>query len=584
MQTNEEFPHPVAWIPSPHLRASDRLAEFLLNAEKGRRTMMKDKIVAIGSAFLLCAGSIPAAHASVDRPEVSTAYYHDVSPTFRELASLPLPHATRPNREIEIKVPFDLAQRAKPNPGGPDAALQPDLGPVMTATQPPIISFDGVSDDDNSAIAGGRVVPPDANGDVGATYYVQTVNLLFAVYRKSDGVRVFGPVKVSSLWAGFGGKCQTDNDGDPTVLYDDAADRWVISQFAIGGDGHQCVAVSTTNDPTGSYFRYDFLFAPARTNDYPKMGIWPDGYYVTYNEFTSSFQGAVAVALERPQMLTGASAQMVKFGPLACGTECPFAIQPAHWDGGTAPPAGSPAPIIMAWDDETWGSGAGPDGYRMWELAVNWSSPGSSTLVSIPQVNAPEFDAEFCRFSRGCIPQPRPGEKLDPLGQFTMYRAMYRNFGTFESIVISHSVDVTGRSVAGVRWSELRDNGSGWVLNQTGTFAPDTATNRWLPSIAQDKLGDIAIGYSVSSGTVNPGVRYTSRAAGDPAGTMGAEQVLVNGGGVQSSSSNRWGDYSSMSVDPSDGCTFWYTTEYYSNSGSFDFKTRIGAFKVPGCV
>jgi hypothetical protein len=544
---------------------------------------MKNKVVVLGSALLLLAGLTTAVNATVDRPEVSMAVRQDISPTFRALASLPRATAVLPNREIENKIPLDLAQRAKPNPGGPDPVLQTNQGPAENATPAPIISFDGVSDDDNAAVAGGRVVPPDANGDVGGTYYVQTVNLLFAVYRKSDGARVFGPVKTSSLWNGFGGKCQTDNDGDPIVLYDDAADRWLISQFAIGGDGHQCVAISTTNDPAGSYYRYDFLVSPGRTNDYPKIGIWPDGYYVTFNEFTSSYQGVVVVALERAKMLTGAAAQMVKFGPLACGTECPFAVQPAHWDGGTAPPAGSPAPFVMAWDDETWGSGANLDGYRMWELAVSWTAPGSSTFVSIPQVNAPEYDSEFCRFNRGCIPQPKPGEKLDPVGQFTMYRAMYRNFGTHESIVISHSVDVSGRSLAGVRWSELRDNGSGWVLYQTGTFSPDSV-NRWVPSIAQDKLGDIAIGYSVSSSSTNPGVRYTSRAAGDPLGTMSAEQVLVNGGGTQQSSSNRWGDYSSMSVDPSDGCTFWYTTEYYSNSGTFDFKTRIGAFKLPGCV
>jgi hypothetical protein len=543
---------------------------------------MKQRMVALGSALLLAAGLAPAANASPDRPEVSVAVRHDVSPPFRDLALIPRKAVAQPNREIDNKVPLDLAQRAKPNPGGPDPVLQPaDVG--EDATPAPILSFDGQSDDDNAAVIGGRVVPPDTNGDVGTTYYVQTVNLMMAVYRKSDGVRVFGPVATNSLWAGFGGKCQTDNDGDPIVLYDDAADRWLISQFAIGGDGHQCVAISTTNDPAGSYHRYDFLVSPGRVNDYPKIGIWSDGYYVTINEFTSSYQGVVVVALERDKMLLGQPAQMVKFGPLACGTECPFAVQPVHYDGGTVPPLGAPAPFIMAWDDETWGSGSGADGYRMWEADINWTSPGSSTFVSIPQVNAPEYDSEFCRFNRACIPQPRPGEKLDALGQFTMYRAMYRNFGTHESIVISHSVDVTGRSVAGVRWAEVRDNGGGWVLHQTGTFSPNS-TNRWLPSIAQDKQGNIAIGYSVSDKTTNPGVRYATRGAGDPLGTMSAEQVMVNGGGVQQSSSSRWGDYSSMSVDPVDGCTFWYTQEYYSNNGSFDFKTRIGSFKQAGCI
>ena len=546
---------------------------------------MSHRIVATGCAVLLAAGLATAASASPDRPEVSMAVRHDTSPALRELAQTHRRNAARPDKQIPNKVPLDMAQRAKPHTGGPDPVL--DEGPIVNATPTPLLSFDGQSDDDNAAVLGGRIVPPDTNGDVGATHYVQTINLLMAVYRKSDGVRIFGPVAVNSLWDGFGGICENENDGDPTVLYDDAADRWVISQFAIGPDGHQCVAVSQTGDPTGSYHRYDFVVSPGTFNDYPKMGIWADGYYITANQFASSFQGAIAVAFERDRMLSGLSAQMVKFGPLACGTTCFFAVQPVHWDGGTVPPAGAPAPFIMAFDDETWGTGTGPDGYRMWEFDVSWASPGSSTFVALPHITSPEFDSNFCNFNRACIPQPKPGEKLDALGQFTMYRGMYRNFGTHESIVISHATDMASnnaKSRGGIRWAEIRDNGSGWVLHQSGTFSPDTSLSRWVPSIAQDEQGNIAIGYSVSSGNVFPGVRYATRSAGDALGTMGGEQVLVNGGGSQQSSSNRWGDYSSMSVDPSDGCTFWYTQEYYSNNGSFDFKTRIGAFKQPGCV
>lgn len=545
---------------------------------------MSHRVVAIGCALLLAAGLFTAASASPDRPDVSMAVRHDISPKLRDQPIVPL-RSAKPDKEIPNKVPLDMAQRAKPHPGGPDPVL--DEGPIVNNTPALLLSIEGQSDDDNAAVIGGRIVPPDTNGDVGTTYYVQTINLIMAVYRKSDGVRIFGPTPVNSLWAGFGGICQTNNDGDPTVLYDDAADRWVISQFAIGADGHQCVAVSTTSDPTGSYYRYDFVVSPGKFNDYPKMGIWSDGYYITANQFASSFEGAIAVAFERDRMLSGLSAQMVKFGPLPCGTECAFAVQPVHWDGGTAPPAGAPAPFIMAWDDETWGSGSGPDGYRLWEFDVNWASPGSSTFVALPQVNAPEFDSNFCNFNRACIPQKKPGEKLDASGQFTMYRGMYRNFGTHESIVISHSVDLASnnsKSRGGIRWAEVRDNGSGWVLQQTGTFSPDTSLSRWMPSIAQDKQGNIAIGYSVSSSTTFPGIRYATRSAGDALGTMGGEQVLINGAGSQQSSSSRWGDYSSMSVDPVDGCTFWYTNQYYANTSNFDFKTRIGSFKQPGCI
>ena len=540
--------------------------------------MRRTLLTFLALAVALGPGALGADDLSDLRPQVSKAVRHDVSPPFRELALRPLKSApVVPNREIQIRVPLNLPERHHGNDPLPDPLAN---GPVIGATPAPLNSFEGLSDDDNAAVLGGRIVPPDTNADVGLTHIVQTINLIYAVYNKS-GVKTFGPVPVKNLWAGFGGKCETDNDGDPTVLYDDAADRWVISQFAIGNnDGHKCVAVSTSGDPTGSFFRYDF---PVSTfNDYPKMGVWPDGYYVTFNEFTSSFEGAVVVAFERDRMLSGLSAQMVKFGPLQCDTECYFSLQPGHYDGGTAPPAGAPNPIVQSWDDETWGTGAGSDGYRMFNFAVNWTTPSSSSLTALPQVNTAEFDANLCNFSRACIRQPAPGERLDPLGQFTMYRAMYRNFGSHESLLVNHTVDV-GTNRAGVRWAELRNSGSGWSLHQSGTIAP-TSDSRWMGGLAMDEQGNIAIGYSVSSQGVKPSLRYVTRAAGDPLGTVGSEVTLHAGAGVQPSSSHRWGDYASMSVDPADGCTFWFTSEYYANNGSFDFKTRIGSFKQPGCI
>ncbi len=540
---------------------------------------MKKFGFAVAMALLLAGNALAAAAPRPDLPEVSMAVRHDVSPP---LASQPVirPEA-KPNREIPNKIPLDLAARHHATPPAMDPLLK-ESEAFGVRTPSPLLTFEGQSDDDNAAILGGRIVPPDTNGDVGLTHYVQTINLLMSVYNKATGVRTFGPVGVNSLWAGFGGICETNNDGDPTVLYDDAADRWVISQFAIGVDGHQCVAVSTSNNPAGSYYRYDFVVSPGTFNDYPKMGVWPDGYYISANEFDGSFTGAIAVVFERSRMLNGLSAQMVKFGPLACGTTCFFSLQPAHYEGGTAPPPGAPNTFSMSFDDETWGPGTGSDGYRLWDFSVNWASPGSSTFNALPQVNAPEFDANLCNFSRGCIRQPSPGERLDPLAQFTMYRTQYRNFGTHETLIVTHTTDVDGRDRAGVRWAELRDNGGGWVLHQTGTISPNT-DSRWLSSAAMDGDGNIAVGYSVSSRTTAPAIRYVTRNAADPLGTMGAEVTMQAGGGVQRSSSNRWGDYSSMSVDPSDDCTFWYTQEYYANNGSFDFKTRIGSFKVPGC-
>jgi hypothetical protein len=548
------------------------------NSWKKKEEMMRliRLVIAAGLVLTLASGADAAPGGVPGPPEVSAAVHHDTSPPLRSMPPRPLTKAGQQNREIPNRIPLDMASRHHPTPPGQDPLLQ--NGPVVQSTPTPSLSFEGLSDDDNAATVGGRVVPPDTNGDVGPNHYVQTINLILAVWNKS-GTRIFGPVPVSDLWNGFGGICETNNDGDPTVLYDDLANRWVISQFAIGTDGHQCVAVSTTGDPTGSYHRYDFNVSPLTFNDYPKMGVWPDGYYISANQFAGSFQGAIAVAFERSRMLSGLSAQMVKFGPLPCLAECNFSLQPSHFEGGTQPPAGAPNTFVQAWDDETWGTGVGPDGYRLWDFTVNWASPGSSSFVVLPQVNAPEFDAEFCNFSRNCIPQPAPGEGLDVLGQFTMFRSQYRNFGTHETIAISHSVDVNGASRGGVRWAELRDNGSGWILHQTGTYAPDT-NSRWMSSIAMNAAGDIAIGYSVSSSSTFPSVRYATRCAADPLGTMGNEVTLVAGAGVQQASANRWGDYSSMSVDPVND-SFWFTQEYYANSGSFDFKTRIGSFN--GC-
>ncbi len=535
--------------------------------------------LAVALALVGALPAVPALAASPDHPEVSFAVRHDVSPP---LAQQPIrrPRAGQPDRQIPLRVPLDLAARYHPTPPAADPLLAVSET-FAVATPSPILTFEGLSDDDNAAVTGGRIVPPDTQGDVGLTQYLQAINLILAVYNKATGARTFGPVTVASLWAGFGGECETNNDGDPIVLYDDAADRWLVSQFAIAADGHQCIAISTTNNPAGSYFRYDFVVSPDAFNDYPKLGVWPDGYYMSANEFETNFTGAIAVAFERSRMLLGQPAQMVKFGPLACGSECFFSLQPSHFEGGTAPPAGAPNTFVMAFDDETWGTGSNPDGYRIWDFTVNWTSPGSSSFIVRPQVNAPEFDANLCNFSRNCIRQPSPGERLDPLGQFTMFRAQYRNFGTSERIVLNHTVDV-GSNRAGVRWTELRDNGSGWVLHQTGTVAPGS-DSRWVGSIAMDGDGNIALGYSVSSQTVRPSIRYATRSAGDPLGTMGAEVTLQAGAGVQRQSFNRWGDYSTMSVDPADDCTFWYTQEYYANNGSFDFKTRIGSFKVPGC-
>ena len=530
------------------------------------------------AALATLAGAPTAAQSR--RTETGSAVRHDVSAPLSMLARR-VPESGGAEKEVPIKVPSRLPGRAKPADAGPDPLRQ--RGVAGAATPPPLLSFEGISDDDNARIAGFRVVPPDTQGDVGRNEYVQWVNLLMAVYDKRTGNRIFGPAAGNSVWTGFGGICETNNDGDPIVLYDHLADRWMISQFAVGRDGHQCVAVSTTSDPTGTYFRYDFLVTRGGLNDYPKFGVWPDAYYMTVNEFTPGFAGASVVAFEREKMIAGEDARFVKIGPLPCAAECYFSLQPSDLDG-RAPLRGTPNTIVMAWDDESFGTGTGPDGYRLFDFTVDWTRPASSKLTGPTHVAAPEFDSNLCNFKVGCIPE-KGGEPLDPLAGFTMYRAQYRTSGNTSSLVLNHTVDVSGHSDAGIRWVELRrDRSGGWTVFQTGTYAPDDGNHRWMGSVAMDQAGNMALGYSVSGNNMFPSIRYVTREAGDPLGQMpGGEVSLIEGTGAQNGSFKRWGDYSTMSVDPVDGCTFWYTQEYYANNGFFDFKTRIGSFRLPGC-
>lgn len=541
------------------------------------RRILWVSIAVLVAAFSL-SGNAPTAVArgeqrgQAPRVTVGRDVRHDTSPPLTALAKAFVGQG--PDRQIPIRIPPGLAERHKGFVKRPDPVLQSKEG--IATTPAPTLSFEGQSDDENAAELGFRIVPPDTNGDVGPNHYGQFINLILSVYDKA-GTRTFGPVAGNSIWSGFGGICEDNNDGDPIVMYDHLADRWVVSQFAIGDDGHECVAVSTSGDPAGSYHRYDFLVSTGAFNDYPKLGVWPDGYYMSANEFTGTFQGAIAVAFERDRMLAGLSAQMVKFGPLGCDTECFFSLQPSDLDG-AAPAAGTPNTFLMAFDDETFGTGTNADGYRLWNFAVDWANVVSSTFASLGQVDTVEFDANLCNF-RPCVAQPGGGERLDSLSQFTMYRAQFRDFSTYQTLVVSHTVDATGRNVAAPRWVELRREDAGWFLWQTGTYAPGDGLHRWMSSAAMDEDGNIALGYSVSSRNLFPSIRYATRSVGDPLGTLGTEVELQPGAGVQQRSVNRWGDYSSMSLDP-DGCTFWYTQEYYANSGRFDFKTRVGSFKV----
>ena len=457
----------------------------------------------------------------------------------------------------------------------------------------PVITFDGIGNIDG-------YVPGDPNGDVGPNYYVQMVNMQIAVFDKSSGAFVLGPESISTLWSGFGGSCETTNNGDPIVLYDSLADRWFVSQLAMASDYgpfYQCVAISTSPDPTGSYYRYAFLMSSGEFNDYPKFGVWPGAYLMTVNQFSDATQsgiweGAGVWALDRAQMLAGVpSATTVYFDLNSVNTNF-GSILPADVDGSTPPPAGSPGYFAEV-DNST---SIGPvDALRLWQLRVDWSNPQNATLGNSGQPNTVLNVAPFNYLpcvnlgAFNCIPQPivPSSEYLDAVGDRLMHRLAYRNFGDHESLVMNHTVDAgtdnSGNPIAGVRWYEVRDPGGTPNLYQQGTYNPDS-TSRWMASIAMDHAGNIAMGYSASSTSVYPSVRYTGRLATDRLGQMArGEGTIVNGLGSQESSYDRWGDYSAIAVDPVDDCTFWYTNQYYVAMSNNAWHTRIGSFRFPSC-
>ncbi len=556
----------------------------------------------LGRALLLGLVALAAAPAAAADGEVNPAppgpelllpTHRDVSPPLRDVLA---PAAPATGFSVEVNplrapsLPPRPDVRGKPDPGR-QLAAQPFAGAAPTPA--PLLSFPGLSDDDNAAVIGIRIVPPDTEGDIGPNHYVQWINSILAVWdvsRAPDGTPTaatldagFGIRAGNSIWAGFGGNCQVNNDGDPIVLYDHLADRWFLSQFSID-EGVQCIAVSTTPDPTGSYFRYAYLVSPGESNDYPKFGLMPEAYYLSLRDFPSSPNFAGAVAFDRPALLAGAASPVaVKFSLPCLSNDCPDGIQPPHLEG-PAPPASTPGIFTRAWDDDFDGPLTGADGYRLWELDPDFATPSNSTFTELPFVVGTPYDSNVCGFfNRNCIPQNSSSQLLDPIDELQMYRAQYRHFaGSHDSIVLNTTVDAGGDR-AGIRWAELRNSGGGWTLFQDGTYAPADGLQRWMGSAAMDEAGNVALGYSVSSSTLDPSVRYTSREAGDPLGTLpGGEVTLIAGTGAQTGA-NRWGDYSSMSVDPVAGCTFWYTQEYYEETASFDFKTRIGVFQMPSC-
>jgi hypothetical protein len=444
-------------------------------------------------------------------------------------------------------------------PAQPDGALQTTLGPLINAT--PGTHFDGMS------VYEGGYIPSDNNIAVGPNHVVETVNAAVSVYTKG-GTRLMGPTALRSMWTGLGGNCAANNGGDPIVQYDKAADRWMITQLgSLSNPYSECIAVSQTNDPTGAYNLYSYAFG-SNLNDYPKFGVWPtatnSAYLATYNLFANgaSFAGPEICAYDRQAMLAGAAATALCYTGIGGAS-----FLPADLDGATPPVDGTPGYFLAL---------NGSTSLRMYKLAPNFAA-ATATLTAMPNLTVTSYSQS------GSVPQPGTTMQLDSLSDRAMYRLAFRMFGDHETMVMAHSV-VAGTS-SGVRWYEIRSSAVStnptFSVFQQGTFAPDS-NYRWMGSAAMDQSGDIAIGYSAGSSTLFPSVRYTGRTPGDAAGTMESEASIKEGAGSQTGYS-RWGDYSSMRIDPSDDCTFWYANEYLPVTSSYGWYTHIGSFKFSGC-
>jgi len=512
------------------------------------------------------------------RPHVGKPVRFGLSPQLRDIEEPRVP-GTRGPSEIRV-VPNEFPEPPPPSEGE-DPVVQTSL-PPGPPIPPPIVTFDGLRSADNFAYFGFRVIPPDPNGVVGPNHYVEIINILVRVYDKT-GTPLHNPIRLSSLFHNLGGECADPQDkGDSIALYDPLADRFILSEFAFRSTGFtdpkfQCIAVSQTGDPLGAYFVYQFQAPNNSLNDYPKFGVWPDAYYMHDNE--GGGPGG-HYAFDRLRMLAGdPNASFIYCGTASgCSQNTLGLFLPANLTG-PPPPAGTPNYAVRF--------GPTVNTLRIYEFHADFDNPQNSFFRERP--DSPLTTAPFT--IAGTVPQPPPGTNLPTLSDRLMWSLQYRNFGDHESLVVNHSVQVSGR--AGVRYYELQrplPDGN-FAITEQATFAPDDGLHRWMGAAALDNQGNLAVGYSVSSSTEFPSIRYAGRLVTDPPGGLfQGENSIVEGSGVQTApgASIRWGDYSGMSLDPADECTFWYTTEYYTllsqQSSPAGFLDKIGAFKFDECT
>jgi hypothetical protein len=499
------------------------------------------------------------AFAKTDKSKTIVTYPYGFAVS-QPVSDLPIDESMFATREMPEPRPLPQRSNAVAGPWQQeDPVLQKEIKPFVAAT--PGVDFEG--------IPAQSYAPSDSNMAVGPNHIVETVNVRFAVYNKSGAI-LAGPTNITTLFAALGGKCATGSS-DPIVNYDRFADRWVISDIGYTGSSPfvECVAVSKTNDPTGAYFLYGYSFG-GNLNDYPKLSVWPTtsnaAYLATYNIFgPGGFLGADICGFDRTKMLLGtaSAAQLCKLTPNVEG-----GYLPSDMDGPTAPTDGTPG-LYISWQNSN------PGQLYLRKLTMNFAT-ATATLSAPTSISV----ANFTQACGSCVPQSGTPQTLDTLSDRVMYRFAIRHFADHDRAVVSHVV-ANGSQVA-VRWYELYDPAGSVTVNQQGSFAPD-ATYRWMSSIAEDKNGDIGLGYSASSSSIHPGIRFTGRVPSDASGTMETEASLLVGTGSQTSGLSRWGDYTAMQVDPSDDCTFWYVDQYEKVSGTFNWNTNIGSFAFTGC-
>ncbi len=476
-----------------------------------------------------------------------------VTPALRDITPIKPTYKTK-SGEFESKNDMRRQKYTNPNanPQGNDPIWQKTQGEQYNKA--PIENFNGV--------VAGLAFPPDPSGAVGPHHYVQMVNSSIQIFDKS-GNSLWGPSALSSIIS--------SNDGDPIVMYDRYADRWFLSGFGNGNS--LSMAVSQTNDPTGAYYVWEYSMTSLP--DYPKYSIWHDGYYLTANK-----SGVDCFVLDRNAMLAGdVNAQMISMSipNLATGSGTQtggfHSVMPAHADF-VMPPSTKKLNLFY-YQDDAW-TGITQDEIKIWEVTVDWGTVSNSTVTEIQTLAVTPFDSQF-NSSWNDIEQPGTAQRLDGVPGALMYRAQYTEWGTHNTVMLNHTVDVDATNHAGIRWYELREVGGIWSVYQQSTFAPDTES-RWLGSISMDYQGNIGLAYSVSGPNTMPSLRYTGRYATDPLNQMTlAEEIIIEGSGVQTNG-NRFGDYAHLNVDPDDNATFWYTGEYIRNPGGR--ATRIASFKI----